>query len=160
MRKPNFAQWRKSFKDLLRQDHVPRSQIEEVLNWYCENIGKEYVPDARSGPTFREKFDRIAAAMERSVDSLEPTPRPKDPMSDDYFPPGVSKQMIEREREEWLELKKRWPGASSCLEPGEDEDDEDDNDEDDGIHFPPRNTFGVDEDDDEDDNDEDENEDD
>jgi len=65
MRSPDRKKWSNQLKLLYTKDKVPKKLIKEVLLWYSNNIGKKYVPDARSAETFRKKFDCIYAAMQR-----------------------------------------------------------------------------------------------
>lgn len=55
--------WAKQFA-LLRKS-VDEERIRQVLNWYQDNIGGQYVPQAYSAKSFREKFLQIEKAMER-----------------------------------------------------------------------------------------------
>ena len=63
---PNYNSWKRSFKDLVEKDKVLPSIIKNVLDWYCNNFQEPFVPEALCGSSFRKKFDRIVAAMERS----------------------------------------------------------------------------------------------
>ncbi len=64
-RKVNKRQWILQFKKLRIDDGVKKKDIKEVLSWYIRHIGEEFVPQAYSAKSFREKFDQIFAAMEQ-----------------------------------------------------------------------------------------------
>ncbi len=59
----NMNVWVKEFAGLLTV--VEDDDVREVLDWYVANLDGEYVPDARSASTFRDKFPQIQAAMRR-----------------------------------------------------------------------------------------------
>jgi DNA-binding MarR family transcriptional regulator len=61
----NKKSWEKSFRDLNIKDQFKKKRISKVLKWYCENIGKPYIPVAHSAKTFCSKFLQIEAAMKR-----------------------------------------------------------------------------------------------
>ena len=42
-----------------------KDRVNVVLGWYRKNVGGEYVPVVQSGKSFREKFVKLEAAMER-----------------------------------------------------------------------------------------------
>ena len=63
-RRANLDNWASSFRKL-RQDHT-KEEIEQVLAWYINNIGKPYVPEAHSANSFHEKFQRISEAIRRN----------------------------------------------------------------------------------------------
>jgi hypothetical protein len=65
MRRPAIKNWDIYFKMLHTKDGVKKNTIRKALTWYKNNIGGEYVPDIRSGKSFRDKFDKLVAAMER-----------------------------------------------------------------------------------------------
>jgi len=54
--------WKKEFA--LIQEKPDR--IEEVLKWYCDNIGKDYTPTAFTAQAFNRKFRQIEMAMMRT----------------------------------------------------------------------------------------------
>lgn len=57
----------------LRKSHSPEV-ITRVLNWYCENAGKEYVPVAKTPMEFNKKFLDIQKAMNRTTEADDITP--------------------------------------------------------------------------------------
>jgi len=65
---PNLNNWAQDFRKLHELDQVPKKQIRAVLNWYCHNIRGEYVPVVQSGKSFRDKYDKLLAALERRKD--------------------------------------------------------------------------------------------
>jgi len=60
----SLTKWSLEFAKL--NNKVETSHIQQVLDWYCSNIGKPYIPIALSGEKFRRNFDRIEAAMNKS----------------------------------------------------------------------------------------------
>lgn len=65
VRKRRPVAWATHFERLRRLDEVPEDEIRAVLDWYCQNIGGEFVPEAYAGESFRKKFPAIQAAMKR-----------------------------------------------------------------------------------------------
>lgn len=64
-RQPKLSEWKKEFRDLVWKDGVPKEQVKESLDWYCDRIGGEYIPQAFSAKSFREKYSQIKSAIER-----------------------------------------------------------------------------------------------
>jgi len=58
--------WIDHFRKLETIDGVSQDEISKVLNWYCLNFGKEYVPEVFSAYGFRKKFEGIVASMKRN----------------------------------------------------------------------------------------------
>ena len=58
--------WAREMKRLIDRHKIEPGRIWNALNWYRDNIGGEFVPVIESGRSFREKFLRLEAAMERS----------------------------------------------------------------------------------------------
>jgi len=55
-------------KMMRSKDKIPRKRITKVLRWYVHHLEQgrnKFTPEAYCGRTFREKFERIEAAMER-----------------------------------------------------------------------------------------------
>jgi hypothetical protein len=76
MRQPNMGQWVREFHEL-RKDGYSRETISRVLFWYTNHIGERYIPAAYAAKTFRQKFQNIMDAMERTGESaikIEITP--------------------------------------------------------------------------------------
>ena len=73
--------WSNEFRRLIESHKVSTDRIEKVLTWYRSNIGGKYIPVAHAGRSFREKFSRLEAAMERGivkeVEEKEKTARPR-----------------------------------------------------------------------------------
>lgn len=65
-RKINLNKWILQFKRLRVDDEVEKKDIKKVLLWYIRHIGEDYVPEAYSAKSFKDKFDQIVAAMKRS----------------------------------------------------------------------------------------------
>lgn len=73
-RKPSIAKWPDEFRKLRELDKISKKSIREVLGWYLKNMGDEYVPQAFSAKSFREKFDYIIAMMRKSNRRLGSSP--------------------------------------------------------------------------------------
>lgn len=65
----NMTQWAKEFRLLRHHDNIPIEDIEEVLGWLEDHFSDRYTPIVRSAKSFREKWDNLIAAMERSANS-------------------------------------------------------------------------------------------
>ena len=63
----NIKHWAKDIKAL----HSHPDVVERVMSWYIDNVGKPFVPIVRSAKSFKEKFEALEAAMERSNPTLE-----------------------------------------------------------------------------------------
>jgi hypothetical protein len=69
----NISKWELPLFKIHDLDKFPIDRIERVLNWYCKELQKgdlirdnsNFIPIAYSGAAFREKFERIEAAMLR-----------------------------------------------------------------------------------------------
>ena len=61
--------WAKSFYQLASIERVSPARMKKALEWYAENIGGPYIPVVESGASFREKFLRIEAQMERLTEA-------------------------------------------------------------------------------------------
>ena len=68
--------WANEFYKLHTINKVPVTQIRKVLKWYCRVLPERdpYLPLAESGSSFRQKFIRIQAAMERHTQTNETQP--------------------------------------------------------------------------------------
>lgn len=55
--------WIAGFRQL--RTSYPEDRIDKVLDWYTTNVGKDYVPLAFCGQSFKSKFDQLEKAMER-----------------------------------------------------------------------------------------------
>lgn len=64
-KKSKIIDWANSIRLLHKRDKVQLRRIDDVLAWYDENIGEEFVPQAYSGSAFREKFPNLEQAMAR-----------------------------------------------------------------------------------------------
>ena len=71
IRIPNKRKWADQFRLLNTKDGVAKSEIKKILNWYCKHIGEYRVPDPRCADTFRERFDKIKAAIKRLEEQVE-----------------------------------------------------------------------------------------
>jgi len=58
--------WANEIRKLNEIDKVSHSRIKEALDWYEDNIGKQYVPVIESGISMRNKFIKLEEAMKRS----------------------------------------------------------------------------------------------
>jgi len=87
--------WPEQFRLLRTEDEHTKEEIEIALDWYCENFQDKWTPKCYTPKIFREKFDRVVAAMKRSE-----TENPTVEISDD------AERIVER-------LKaKIWPKGS------------------------------------------------
>lgn len=57
--------WPAHFAKLRTLDKKIDAEVCEVFAWYLTVVGKDYMPEAWSGSSFREKFEKIKAAMEK-----------------------------------------------------------------------------------------------
>jgi GTPase SAR1 family protein len=58
--------WVTEIERLCNIDKVSIDRMETVLDWYEKNIGEQYVPIVRAGPSFRRKFPNLEQAIIRS----------------------------------------------------------------------------------------------
>lgn len=72
--KSRKSRWANEFRLLRESIQGPdaESRITAALDWYTANINGAKVPEAFCGAAFREKFDRIEAAMKRAADPSKP----------------------------------------------------------------------------------------
>lgn len=57
--------WANEIRKLSESNKIKRERIAKALKWYSNNAGRQYVPVIESGASFRSKFLRLEAAMER-----------------------------------------------------------------------------------------------
>jgi hypothetical protein len=57
--------WAKELKKLSTVEKVSFDRILSAMKWYSHNITGQYIPVIQCGKSFREKFGRLEAAMER-----------------------------------------------------------------------------------------------
>lgn len=57
--------WPAHFRKLAEIDKVPVARIRQVLRWYADHIGEEFVPECFSAESFRTKFNKLELAMGR-----------------------------------------------------------------------------------------------
>lgn len=70
--------WAGEFRKLvLTVEHVPRERVSDALDWYRENVGREYVPVIESGKSFRSKFVKLEDAMKRDKKRVNHSPAGK-----------------------------------------------------------------------------------
>jgi hypothetical protein len=65
VKKYSERRWSQEFR--LLRTYVEDDHITKVLNWYCQNIRKPFVPLAFSAKSFRNKFPNIEQAMIRDI---------------------------------------------------------------------------------------------
>lgn len=63
----NFKQWPFHFHSLLRKLDSDHKRLQCTLDWYCENIGKEYTPIIHSVKSFEREFKRIEKHAKRNT---------------------------------------------------------------------------------------------
>lgn len=66
-RKVDVYKWRNELDSFLYDNDVLFKDFVNVVEWYCANIGKEFVPEAYSAASFCEKYYNIYRAMRRSA---------------------------------------------------------------------------------------------
>lgn len=66
----SMREWANSFRLLRERDGVPADEIKKAIKWYKHYIGEEYIPEAFSAKTFREKYSngQIPSAMRKTED--------------------------------------------------------------------------------------------
>jgi hypothetical protein len=57
--------WPGHFKKMVEVDRTPVPRIRQVLRWYADHIGEEFVPECFSAESFRKKFNNLESAMTR-----------------------------------------------------------------------------------------------
>jgi len=70
-RKINLANWITTFKKLRIDDGIKKSRIKKVLIWYIKHFGEDYVPEAYSAKSFRDKFLQIESSKDRQKSERE-----------------------------------------------------------------------------------------
>jgi len=113
-REVDIGKWIISLRKLHIADGVPKAEIEEVLNWYCQHIGKDWIPEAFSAKSFRVKFEQISAAMNRQKKKPD-------------YEPGDEEDDFDIKSEEWTDSKGRKHRTDSISydEPEQDDDEDD-----------------------------------
>ena len=76
-----IKQWANPFRQLEENMGVNYERIEKALDWYKINIGGEYIPVIESGQSFKDKFSKLEAAIERDKNKA----KYKDKYIDDDF---------------------------------------------------------------------------
>ena len=105
--KPNMRTWESAFAHL-RKDHTNES-IDEVLSWYCQHVGEQYVPRVASAVTFRARFEQISKAMDNSMENVEEADEYSRGVADKAlqehkFPVEIANALpiiVQRSRENW-----------------------------------------------------------
>lgn len=70
---PQIKSWCNEFRRL-EQDHgVSFERMGNVLLWYEKNIGGAFIPIVESGSAFKQKFEKLEAAIERSKNNYNKT---------------------------------------------------------------------------------------
>jgi len=66
-RSRHILKWANCFRLLHEQDGVDEADIKETLSWYLSVLhnGDKFLPQAYSGNSFREKFERLVQAKKR-----------------------------------------------------------------------------------------------
>ena len=67
-----IKQWANSMRLLQEREGIEFARQKKALIWYDENIGGDFVPVIESGDSFRQKFLKLEAAIERSGKSNKP----------------------------------------------------------------------------------------
>lgn len=63
-KRSSINQWTKTFKETVNKLELEWDRVSTVLDWYCDNIKGDRVPQAFSAKTFLTKFFNIEASME------------------------------------------------------------------------------------------------
>lgn len=58
-------QWANEIRLLCEKDAVTFDALNEVLDWYAENNGGEYIPEVESASALRKKWPRLLSAIKR-----------------------------------------------------------------------------------------------
>lgn len=82
--------WAEAFRKIHEVDKIPNSKIRSLLKWYCSQVERGdliqdnsgYLPIAYSGKAFREKFERIEAAMHRKANETREYRKGEDGFTD------------------------------------------------------------------------------
>lgn len=93
LRKSKLSSWANEFR-ILRKYETERV-IQVHLDWYCQNIGVQYVPEIQSGKAFKEKFDSLKSAKKRLSPLLieDDTQLLVDKLKHHRWPGGLSKDL-------------------------------------------------------------------
>ena len=62
---PRMKQWANDIRKLNTEEGVSINRMENALDWYENNINRQYTPQIESGMSFRNKFLKLEAAIER-----------------------------------------------------------------------------------------------
>lgn len=76
IRKPNINEWAKQFRLLNTRDDIKKKDIRESLSWYKKNVGLEFVPEILCAGSFRQKFNKLTAAIKKSDKLVEKGEKP------------------------------------------------------------------------------------
>lgn len=57
--------WANEIRRLDEDNGVSIARMKDALDWYAENVGGQYIPVIESGRSFREKFVKLEAAIDR-----------------------------------------------------------------------------------------------
>lgn len=60
----------------LRREMKDDVRLEQVLEWYCANCGRMYIPQVCAASSFYERFNELELAMEREQAKQGPIPSP------------------------------------------------------------------------------------
>jgi hypothetical protein len=111
----SLKSWEKVFVSLFNSQG--EEETVKALTWYVKHMNDEYVPQAYSANTFKEKFHRIMAAMKQSEDGeIGETVLPEDrDMAETLLSvwtlPGAIASLlpviIHRSRSEWIRFVNR-----------------------------------------------------
>ena len=106
---PNIKKWCAEFSKL--EQHVPKSQIKQVISWYGKNIGEEYINEAYCAQSFCLKFPSIVNKMEKDTNIvLGEDPRKikeGDEVSDEMLDQIMGDGAAEERRKQRKTTKKR-----------------------------------------------------
>ena len=70
-KRPPIEEWSTQFRLLRTKEEVSAKKIQQVLDWYCQNVQDEYVPRALNAKQFRYKFFQLTQARKRHQETPE-----------------------------------------------------------------------------------------
>lgn len=68
MRKPNLNKWASTVRKFLNETDCTEDEFKNVLSWYIQHVGEEFIPQAYSAESFCTNFVRLRDKMERNIE--------------------------------------------------------------------------------------------
>jgi len=91
-----YRSWSREFQKAIDDGVFSPDVASQVVDWYIENVGGEFIPVAYSAKQFVEKFSRIVAQMERYGESITSTKKATKPKTKLYISGFISKSEYEK----------------------------------------------------------------